>query len=236
MVKLMLNGRKQKNKNFRPMMVLSVEDVKKIFERISDEDCELMGLNVKWCRPEWLICSVLAASTTQVRPSVKQDNNTRMEDDLTHKYCDIIKTNRSLRQKLEHPDTPMHIIDDWTHLLQYHIATLIDSLQFPGIPQAQRSGRPIKSLKERLKSKEGRVRNLMGKRVNFSARSVITPDPNIAIDQLGVPIKITLKILPNPIKVNQYNIELLTKLVKNGPDVWPGAKTLKKYVEILKFI
>ena len=114
-----------------------------------------------------------------------------MEDDLTHKYCDIIKTNRSLRQKLEHPDTPMHIIDDWTHLLQYHIATLIDNT-IPGIPQAQqRSGRPIKSLKERLKSKEGRVRgNLMGKRVNFSARSVITPDPNIAIDQLGVPIKI----------------------------------------------
>ena len=209
-------------------MVLSVQDVKKIFERISDEDCELMGFNVKWCRPEWLICSVLAVSPPQVRPSVKQDNNTRMEDDLTHKYCDIIKTNRSLRQKIEQGDTPAHIIDEWTHLLQYHVATLIDNT-IPGIPQAQqRSGRPIKSLKERLKSKEGRVRgNLMGKRVNFSARSVITPDPNIKIDQLGVPMKIA-KNLTKPVKVNQYNIEMLKKMVQNGPDVWPGAKTLKK--------
>ena len=119
--KVNVEWKKTKEQQFRPMMVLSVEDVKKIFERISDEDCELMGLNVKWCRPEWLICSVLAVAPPQVRPSVKQDNNTRMEDDLTHKYCDIIKTNRSLRQKLEHPDTPMHIIDDWTHLLQYHM-------------------------------------------------------------------------------------------------------------------
>ena len=118
-----------------------------------------MGLNVKWCRPEWLICSVLAVAPPQVRPSVKQDNNTRMEDDLTHKYCDIIKTNRSLKQKLENPDTPSHIIDDWVHLLQYHVATLIDNtiLEFKA---QQRSGRPIKSLKERLKSKEGRVREI----------------------------------------------------------------------------
>ena len=108
---------------------------------------------------------MFAVAPPQVRPSVKQDNNNRMEDDLTHKYCDIIKTNRSLRQKLEHPDTPMHIIDDWTHLLQYHIATLIDNT-IPGIPQAQqRSGRPIKSLKERLKSKEGRVRGILWENV-----------------------------------------------------------------------
>ena len=237
--KVNIEWKRKKDKNQdknqgKQVMVIGVQEVKTIFERISDEDCEIMGLNVKWCRPEWLICSVLAVSPPQVRPSVKQDNNTRMEDDLTHKYCDIIKTNRSLRQKLEQGDTPAHIIDEWVHLLQYHVATLIDNT-IPGIPQAQqRSGRPIKSLKERLKSKEGRVRgNLMGKRVNFSARSVITPDPNIKIDQLGVPIKIA-KNLTKPIIVNRYNIELLTKLVKNGPDVWPGAKTLTKHKRKIK--
>ena len=100
--------------------------------------------------------------------------------------------------------------------LQYHIATLIDNT-IPGIPQAQqRSGRPIKSLKERLKSKEGRVRgNLMGKRVNFSARSVITPDPNIKIDQLGVPIRIA-KNLTKPMPTN-----------KNYKKLWYSRKNIK---------
>ena len=112
-------------------------------------------------------------------------------------------------------------------------ATLINNDQpfGAGVPQAnvQRSGRTLKSIQQRVKSKEGRIRgNLMGKRVDFSARSVITPDPNIKIDQLGVPIKIA-KNLTRPMKVNKYNIELLTKLVKNGPDIWPGAKTLKKH-------
>jgi len=214
-----------KTKQEKKHIVLSVIDVREIFKRISDKDCESLGFNVTWCRPEWLICSVLPVAPPTVRPSVKQDNNTRMEDDLTHKYCDIIKTNRSLKQKLEQPDTPQNIIDDWTQLLQYHVATLVDNT-IPGIPQAQqRSGRPLKSLKERLKTKEGRVRgNLMGKRVNFSARSVITPDPNIKIDELGVPEKIA-RNLTKPIKVNKYNIKNLTELVRRGPDDWPGAKT-----------
>lgn len=71
----------------------------------------------------------------------------------------------------------------------------------------QRSGRPIKSICSRLKAKEGRIRgNLMGKRVDFSARTVITPDPNINIDQLGVPWSIALN-LTYPETVTPYNIE-----------------------------
>ena len=103
--------------------------------------------------------------------------------------------------------------------------------KIPKIPLSQqRSGRPIKALKERLKGKEGRVRNLMGKRVDFSARSVITPDPNIGIRQLGVPEKIA-KNLTKPICVNRYNIRELEKYVQNGPDVWPGAKKINKIRE-----
>ena len=69
---------------------------------------------------------------------------------------------------------------------QYHVATFTDN-EIPGFPRAtQKSGRPLKSVKQRLKGKEGRIRgNLMGKRVDFSARTVITPDPNLGIDQVS---------------------------------------------------
>ena len=99
----------------------------------------------------------------------------------------------------------------------------------PSIPTAQqKTGRPIRSLTERLKSKEGRIRgNLMGKRVDYSARSVITPDPNISIDELGVPLKIAMN-MTYPEIVTKFNIEDMTQLVRNGPDVYPGAKHIKQ--------
>jgi len=202
-------------------------DIHKIFRRISDNECEVMGFSRKFCRPDWLICSVFGVCPPSVRPSVRADNNTRMEDDLTHKLCDIIKTNRTLKNKLEN-DSPKKVIDEWYQLLQYHIATFVDNT-LPGIPPAQqRSGRALKSIKERLKSKEGRVRgNLMGKRVDFSARSVITPDPNISINELGVPVEIA-RNLTYPEIITKYNIESMSKIVANGFDKYPGAKSIKR--------
>lgn len=220
-----------KHDNEKIKMTLRVQDVLTKFKRISDEQAEAIGYSRLWCRPEWLICQNLVVVPPSVRPSVKADNNTRSEDDITHKYITILKVNRALRQKLESKATPQNIIDAWVSSLQYNVATLVDN-KIPKIPLSQqRSGRPIKALKERLKGKEGRVRgNLMGKRVDFSARSVITPDPNIGIRQLGVPEKIA-KNLTKPICVNQYNIRELERYVQNGPDVWPGAKKIKKIRE-----
>ena len=208
-------------------MIWVASDILQILKRISEEDAELMGFNPNWCRPEWLICTVLPVSPPAVRPSVRNESNTRMEDDLTHKLCDIVKTNRILKQKIE-GDAPKNVIDEWSQLLQYHVATLVDNSQ-PGVPPAtQRHGRPLKSIRERLRSKEGRVRgNLMGKRVDFSARSVISPDPNIEIDQLGVPKKIA-KNLTVPEKVSVYNRDILYRLVRRGANVWPGAKSIKR--------
>ena len=202
-------------------------DCLKILKRVSVEDYEALGFNSKFCKPDWLICSIFGIPPPSVRPSVRASNNTRMEDDLTHKLCDIVKTNRTLKYKIEQK-SHKKIIDEWYQLLQYHIATFVDNT-LPGIPPAQqRSGRPLKSIKERLKSKEGRVRgNLMGKRVDFSARSVITPDPNIGINVLGVPIDIA-KNLTYPDIVTPYNIKFLTKLVRNGCNKWPGAKNIKR--------
>jgi DNA-directed RNA polymerase II subunit RPB1 len=78
---------------------------------------------------------------------------------------------------------------------QFHVATYMDN-DIAGIPQAlQKSGRPLKAIRARLKGKEGRLRgNLMGKRVDFSARMVITGDPNLALDEVGVPKSIAMTL------------------------------------------
>lgn len=206
---------------------LTPEMVLKIFKRISDEDVAFMGFSPKWSRPDWMICQVLAVPPPAVRPSVKHDAQQRSEDDLTHIYCNIIKTNKTLQEKIDN-NAAGNIIEDWATVLQYYVATQIDN-KIPGVASvAQRSGRPLKSIKDRLNGKGGRMRgNLMAKRVDFSARSVITADPNISIRELGIPMKIA-KNITKPVVVNARNRAFLTKLVLNGPDIHPGAKILEK--------
>jgi len=208
-------------------LTLTPELVLKIFRRISDEDVAFMGFSPIWSRPDWMICQVLAVPPPAVRPSVKQDSQQRSEDDLTHIMVNIIKANQTLKDKIKSNAKPA-IINEWSKLVQYFVSTLVDN-KISGVNTvAQRSGRPLKSIKERLNGKAGRVRgNLMGKRVDFSARSVITPDPNLSMRELGVPIKIAMN-LTKPIVVNKMNKMFLLRLVKNGPDVYPGAKILER--------
>ena len=210
---------------------LEVEFVLRLFRRILDEDVDFMGLSRYWCRPDWMICTVLPIPPPQVRPSVIQDNNQRSEDDLTHKLAEIIKTNNTYLQPRIQANAAKSVIDEWTNVLQYHIATLVDN-QIPGVaPSAQRNGRPLKSIQQRLGSKEGRIRyNIQGKRVEFSARSVITPDPNISIAELGVPEKIAMN-LTRPERVTEFNRDKLYKYIQNGPNVFPGAKTIRRGVD-----
>ncbi len=206
---------------------LTPEMVLKIFKRISDEDVSFMGFSPVWSRPDWMVCQVMAVPPPAVRPSVKHDAQQRSEDDLSHILVNIIKTNKTLQEKIQN-NAPANVIDDWATVLQYYVATQVDN-KIPGVASvAQRSGRPLKSIKDRLNGKGGRMRgNLMAKRVDFSARSVITADPNISIRELGIPMKIA-KNITKPVLVNDINRAFLTKLVQNGPDVWPGAKILEK--------
>jgi DNA-directed RNA polymerase beta' subunit len=208
-------------------VAMSAEDVLRILKRISDSDSELMGFSKTFNRPDWMICTVMPVPPPSVRPSVRTDTGQRSEDDLTHKLCDIVKSNNALKSKIE-KGASKEQVDIATQVLQYHVATFIDN-KIPGInPAQQRTGRLLKSLTERLKSKDGRIRgNLMGKRVDFSARSVITPDANISIDELGVPLKIAMN-LTFPEIVNKYNKERLKKYVVNGPTKYPGAKFIRK--------
>ena len=215
--------------------VYLANDILKILSRITDEDSDILGFPKKINRPENLICQVFPVCPPSVRQSVTNDTGQRCHDDLTHKLCDIVKTNNTLKSKIEKGSSNEQI-EYWTILLQYHLSTFFDN-KIPGIAQAkQRSGRPLRSLTERLKSKEGRIRgNLMGKRVDFSARSVITPDPCISINELGVPLKIAMN-LTYPEKVNKFNREKLMTLIENGPDKYPGAKYLRKVNENMRTV
>ena len=203
------------------------ELVLKIFKRISDDDITFMGFSPLWSRPDWMICQVMIVPPPAIRPSVKHDAQQRSEDDLSHILVNIIKTNKTLQEKIQ-ANAPANVVDDWTTVLQYYVATQVDN-KIPGVSSvAQRSGRPLKSIKDRLNGKGGRMRgNLMAKRVDFSARSVITADPNISIRELGIPMKVA-KNITKPVVVNSMNKNFLLSLVRNGPDVFPGAKILDK--------
>ena len=206
---------------------LTPEMVIKICKRISDEDVSFMGFSPVYSRPDWMVCQVMYVPPPAVRPSVKHDAQQRSEDDLSHILVNIIKTNKTLQEKIQN-NAPANVIEDWTTVLQYYVATQVDN-KIPGVASvAQRSGRPLKSIKDRLTGKGGRMRsNLMAKRVDYSARSVIGAEPNLSIKQLGIPMKIA-KNLTKPVTVNSLNRAFLTKLVRNGPDIWPGAKILEK--------
>jgi len=203
--------------------ILTAERVHNILKRIKDEDSIAMGINPEWARPDWMIATVLPVPPPPVRPSIMMDTSTRGEDDLTHKLADIVKANKELKRQ-EKNGAPAHIIMEATQFLQFHVATYVDN-EIPGLPQSQqRSGRPLKSIRQRLKGKEGRIRgNLMGKRVDFSARTVITADPNLSIDQVGVPRSIALN-LTYPETVTPFNIDKMRELIRNGPSEHPGAK------------
>jgi DNA-directed RNA polymerase subunit A' len=196
--------------------------IRERLERISDEDLEILGFNPKVARPEWMVLQVLPVPPVYVRPSITLESGIRSEDDLTHKLVDIIRINQRLKENME-AGAPTLIIQDLSELLQYHVTTYFNN-EASGIPPARhRSGRALKTLSQRLKGKEGRFRsNLSGKRVDFSARTVISPDPNLDINEVGVPRDVAMR-LSVPEKVTSWNIEEMKKLVVNGPETYPGA-------------
>jgi DNA-directed RNA polymerase subunit A' len=196
--------------------------IRERMERIPNEDLELIGFNPKSARPEWMILQVLPVPPVYVRPSITLESGIRSEDDLTHKLVDIIRINQRLKENIE-AGAPTLIIQDLSELLQYHVTTYFNN-EASGIPPARhRSGRALKTLSQRLKGKEGRFRsNLSGKRVDFSARTVISPDPNLDISEVGVPLDIAMR-LSMPETMTAWNIEEMRKLVVNGPEKYPGA-------------
>ncbi len=201
---------------------ISPIEIRARFEKIPDEDIELFGLNPKTARPEWMILTVLPIPPVTVRPSITLESGERSEDDLTHKLGDIVRINQRLFENIN-AGAPEIIIEDLWDLLQYHVTTFFDNAIAQLPPARHRSGQPLKTITERIKSKEGRIRhNLAGKRTNFCARTVISPDPMLGLGEVGVPKLVALK-LTVPETVNEWNMVYLKKFISNGPATYPGA-------------
>jgi DNA-directed RNA polymerase subunit A' len=201
---------------------LSPIEVRTRLEKISDEDTKVFGLNPLVIRPEWMVLTVLPIPPVTMRPSITLESGERSEDDLTHKLGDIVRINQRLFENIN-AGAPEIIIEDLWDLLQYHVTTFFDN-EVAQLPVARhRSGQPLKTITSRIKSKEGRIRhNLVGKRTNFCARTVISPDPMIDIDEVGVPDRVAMK-LTVPERVTEWNAEYLKKYVEKGPGQYPGA-------------
>ncbi len=201
---------------------ISPIEVRARLERIPDEDLKIFGLDPKNARPEWMVLTVLAIPPVTMRPSITLESGERSEDDLTHKLGDIVRINQRLFENIN-AGAPEIIIEDLWDLLQYHVTTFFDNevAQLP--PARHRSGQPLNTLTARIKNKEGRIRgNLAGKRTNFSARTVISPDPKVDINEVGVPEVIARK-LTVPERVTEWNLEYLKGFLERGSDQYPGS-------------
>jgi len=212
---------------------LTPSEIREWLEKIPDQDLPYLAINIKSARPEWMILTVLPVPPVTVRPSVTLESGERSEDDLTHKLVDVIRINQRLQENRD-AGAPQLIVEDLWELLQYHVTTYLDN-QTSGIPPARhRSGRPLKTLAQRLKGKEGRFRsNLSGKRVNFSARTVISPDPNLSINEIGVPEEIARE-LTIPIRVTQHNMDWCKKLIKKTAQSY--KKPQEEYFPLVNYI
>ncbi|RCI12924.1 hypothetical protein L249_0585 [Ophiocordyceps polyrhachis-furcata BCC 54312] len=213
--------------DLNPLRVLN------LFKMISPSDCELLGLDPAEGRPEMFIWQFLPAPPICIRPSVAQDNAST-EDDITTKLADIVWVSGMIRSALQKGSPIQTIMEQWEYL-QTQIAMYVNS-DVPGLQQPG-FGKPSRGFCQRLKGKQGRFRgNLSGKRVDFSGRTVISPDPNLGVDQVAVPVLVA-KNMTYPERVNRQNIEKLRQCIRNGIDVWPGAKAVlrKEGDEIAKY-
>lgn len=213
--------------DLNPLRVLN------LFRLITASDCELLGMNAAEGRPEMFIWQYLPAPPVCIRPSVQQDSAST-EDDLTSKLSDIVHVNTLIKQGLKGGQPVQTLIEQWD-FLQIQIAIYVNS-DVPGL-QTPTYGKAARGLCQRLKGKHGRFRgNLSGKRVDFSGRTVISPDPNLGIDEVAVPI-IVAKNLTYPERVSRYNIDKLRKRIRNGANKWPGANyVFKKDQNIKQFL
>jgi DNA-directed RNA polymerase III subunit RPC1 len=207
--------------DLNPLRVLN------LFKMITPTDCELLGINPAEGRPEMFIWQYVPVPPVCIRPSVAQDNAST-EDDLTTKLADIVHMSSLIKATLQKGQSLGTTMEQWD-FMQLQIAMYVNS----GVPGLQQSGfgKAIRGVCQRLKGKQGRFRgNLSGKRVDFSGRTVISPDPNLSVEQVALP-ELVAKNMTYPERVFQHNIKKLRERVRNGPSKWPGANQIHKLGE-----
>ncbi|KAK4586852.1 hypothetical protein RGQ29_023856 [Quercus rubra] len=203
-----------------PTFNLNTVDVLALFKKMVDEDCELLYLSD---RPEKLIMENIAVPPVPIRPSVIMSGSQSNENDITERLKRIIQANASLRQELLEASTASNRLAGWD-VLQLEVAQYINSDVH--VPLSMQASRPLGGFFQRLKGKQGRFRgNLSGKRVEYTGRTVISPDPNLKITEVAIPIQMA-RILSYPERVSHHNIEKLRQRVSNGRDKYPGAQVV----------
>ncbi|KAH7560948.1 hypothetical protein JRO89_XS10G0144500 [Xanthoceras sorbifolium] len=175
-----------------------------LFKMMTDEDCEMLYFSD---RPEKLIITNIAVPPIAIRPSVIMDGSRSNENDITERMKNIIQVNASLRQELLEANAAFKCLAAWD-TLQFEVAQYINS-DVRGIPFAMQASKPLSGFVQRLKGKQGRFRcNLNGKRVEYTGRTVISPDPNLKITEVAIPIRMA-QILTFPERVSHHNLEKL---------------------------
>ena len=207
-----------------------------VLSHVPDDDVRAMGYDPTRSHPKNMVTINLVVPPPCTRPAIysSEGSRSRGQNELTVRFLEILKRSNEVQGTLDGVDwrvvdTPSDATLEALAKLQYEVFTLINSnarIHKPAGMGRNSSNANFKSLQERLKGKEGRVRgNLMGKRVDFSARCVITPDAYFDCDRVGVPYKIA-KALTVPETVNSINIRALSLRVKRGAAHQHGAKTV----------
>lgn len=223
------------------IITMRAERIAYLFSRLRDYEIETLGFDPKYSRPEWMIIKYLPVPPPSIRPVVNTLKHKRAEENLFKIYSQIIRFNESLMKQINKLKEPLPPVTDATaqypdtvqkvyeSLAYYVFALMNDSLsKRDGKIIYQKTSKQLKSIKELMKSKEGLIRgNILGKRVDYTARTVISPDVNFDIDQLGVPYLIAKK-LTVPEYVTEENIDRLKQAIMNGNDKYPGAYSVHK--------
>ena len=185
-------------------------------------------------RPEWMILDVVPVIPPEIRPMVQLDGGRFATSDLNDLYRRVINRNNRLKRLLE-LGAPDIIIRNEKRMLQEAVDALIDNGR-RGRPVTGPNNRPLKSLSDMLKGKQGRFRqNLLGKRVDYSGRSVIVVGPELKIYQCGLPKEMAIElfkpfIMKRLVQEGQAsNIKSAKKMVERGkPEVWDALETVIK--------
>lgn len=188
--------------------------IREWLEKIPEHDLVLFNYNVEIVRPEWFVLTAMLIPPIKIRPSITLETGMMSEDDLTHKLVDIVRANTRLKDNID-AGAPQLIIEDLWDLLQYHVTTYFDN-NTAGVPPAKQStGRPLRTLAQKLKGKSGIFRyNLTGKRVNHAARSTVSPDAHLSIVEVGVPEEIA-NVLTIPEAVTEWNMDKIKEYIKD---------------------
>ena len=185
--------------------------------------------------PSWMIWTVLPVIPPPERPTMTVSPQRRGEDDLTYALFNIFKANQDLAKKVAQGCHASQLSPSY-ELLQFRVATYTSNDLQKQPKVKQRSGRETQGVIQKLKGKEGLVRqNMMGKRVDQSARTVITGDPTLSVEELGVPREIAM-ILTRPVPVTAENIDWCWQRIMMGPYEYGGANSIIKNIKGRKYI